>query len=501
MFEVQAVYGTLTSHKLTFEQKVAALAKHAENGLDLLNIPPRTHHFFQTGAINDLFEGHAPYRPRYTMPDYARFVAQGSAFLQLPPPQDLDELLFSLLTLYRHVPSITGFPVFLGDLDQLMEPFLVEHSDEAVRKKLRLFLNYLDRTITDSFCHANLGPTETRATHLILDVMAELQNAVPNFTIKYDPAVTPNGLMEKAIAYSLRCANPAVCNDVANRDSFHCDYGISSCYNILPLGGGAYTLSRITLTKLAEEAESIEHFLKVLLPECLNCLGDYMNERIGFLVEKSSFFESSFLIAEGLLHADRFVGMFGVTGLAESVNTLLRAQGLRFGRDKEADELGIQIMETIQSHVATLTAVHSPLYNNRFVLHAQVGLDSDVGITSGVRIPVGQEPENFFEHLRHSSRFHHYFPAGVGDIFPIAPTVGNNPAALLDVVRGAFSEGIHYMSFYAADSDLVRITGFLVKRSEMNKFRVEMPVLQNTTHLGMLNYDVNHLDRRKVRMV
>ena len=110
-----------------------------------------------------------------------------------------------------------------------------------------------------------------------------------------------------------------------------------------------------------------------------------------------------------------------------------------------------------------------------------MGLDSDVGITSGVRIPVGSEPESFADHLRHCARFHPYFPAGV--------------------VKGAFALGVHYMSFYSADTDLVRITGYLVKRSEMEKFRAHQVVLQNTTHLGTANYDVNRLAQRKVRMV
>lgn len=158
MFHSDSAFATLTSQTLTHEQKLMNLAKEAENAFDVLDIPPRTRHFFETGAINDLFEGHAPYRPRYILPDYGAFVRQGSAFLRLPPPQDLDELLFSLMTLYRHVPSITNFPVYLGNLDTLIDPFLDGWSDEEARRKLRLFLNYLDRTITDSFCHANLGP-------------------------------------------------------------------------------------------------------------------------------------------------------------------------------------------------------------------------------------------------------------------------------------------------------------------------------------------------------
>ena len=102
--------------------------------------------------------------------------------------------------------------------------------------------------------------------------------------------------------------------------------------------------------------------------------------------------------------------------------------------------------------------------------------------------------------MKHSSRYHKFFPAGVGDIFPIATHIKDNSDALLDVVKGAFNTGVHYMSFYAADTDLVRITGYLVKRSEMEKYNNDEVVLQNTTHLGAPNYEINKLAERKVRM-
>ena len=242
MFHSDSAFATLTSQTLTHEQKLMNLAKEAENAFDVLDTPPRTRHFFETGAINDLFEGHAPYRPRYILPDYGAFVRQGSAFLRLPPPQDLDELLFSLMTLYRHVPSITNFPVYLGNLDTLIDPFLDGWSDEEARRKLRLFLNYLDRTITDSFCHANLGPAATRAGRLLLEVLSEVQNTVPNFTLKYDPEVTPDAFAEAAIRCSLACSNPALCSHPANRDTFD-DYGVSSCYNISTTACRAVTTS------------------------------------------------------------------------------------------------------------------------------------------------------------------------------------------------------------------------------------------------------------------
>lgn len=495
------ILDTITSDKLTYEQKLKTLANIAEDELDVLNIPERARYYFSTGAINDLFEGHAPYRPRYIMPDYEKYLRNGSEFLRVKPAKTFDDAIFALMMIYHHVPSITSFPVFLGSLDKLLEPYANGLSDEEIKQKLRYFLTFLDRTIDDSFCHANLGPEETRVGNLILEVEEELQDTVPNLTIKYDKDITPDSFMEKAIQCSLKCSNPAICNDKANKDNYEGGYGISSCYNILPIGGGSYTLTRITLTKLAKETKDIDEFINKTLPECLKLIADYENERIKFIVEKSNFFNSSFLVKEGLISKDRFLPMFGVTGLAECVNTLLEDKGLHYGKDKEADDLGVRIMDKIEETVSTFNAEYSPLTENHFVLHAQVGLDSDLGVTSGVRIPVGEEPESFLDHLRHSSRYHHYFPAGVGDIFPIADNVKQNPSALLDIVKGAFDFGVHYMSFYSANTDLVRITGYLVKRSEMEKFDSGKAVIKQTTHLGSPNYKVNNLKERKVRLV
>ena len=101
-----------------------------------------------------------------------------------------------------------------------------------------------------------------------------------------------------------------------------------------------------------------------------------------------------------------------------------------------------------------------------------------MGISPGTRIPIGEEPEELIDHLRHCEKFHRYFPSGTGDIFPIDTTVHKNHDFLLDVIKGSFREGIRYLSFYAADSDVVRITGYLVKRSEIEKLERGENVLQ-----------------------
>jgi hypothetical protein len=120
-------------------------------------------------------------------------------------------------------------------------------------------------------------------------------------------------------------------------------------------------------------------------------------------------------------------------------------------------------------------------------------------VTSGVRIVVGDEPANLLDHLRHSARFHRFFPTGCSDIFPFDNTVLRNPGALLDIIKGAFTLGDKYCAFYASDSDLIRITGYLVKRSDMERYVRGEAVLQDNVINGSTNYRLNRLKDRRVR--
>lgn len=168
---------------LTYEQKVLTLAREAEASLNVLNISKEVQGLRDEGIICDLNEGNAPYRPRYIVPDYEKFMKQGSEFLGLEPAKDIWEATNNLLILYKHVPSITAMPVYIGNIDTLLDPFI--DNEEEAYKAIKLFLLHIDRTITDSFCHANIGPMETKAGRIILKVQRGLQTAIPNITLKY----------------------------------------------------------------------------------------------------------------------------------------------------------------------------------------------------------------------------------------------------------------------------------------------------------------------------
>jgi len=85
--------------------------------------------------ICDLNEGYAVYRPRYIVPNYDVYIQKGCKFLELPPPKDLDECLDGLLILYSHIPSITSFPVFIGNLDALLDPFIQDEEGDYIKVK------------------------------------------------------------------------------------------------------------------------------------------------------------------------------------------------------------------------------------------------------------------------------------------------------------------------------------------------------------------------------
>lgn len=499
------ILGVIKSPVLTHEQKVAAMANKADSLLEVLDLPEGLDELLNAPkdvqCICDLNEGHAPVRPRYIIPDYAKFMKEGSRFLQLAPPTDLYEAINNLLIFYKHVPSVTNFPVYVGALDELLEPFIDTVPRETAKKLLKMFMIHVDRTVLDSFSHANIGPKATKAGELILEVEGELEHAVPNITLKYEEGVTDDAFALKAVECALKSAKPSFANHKMFSRELTSEYVIASCYNGLPYGGGSYTLCRLILGNIAKRAENIRDFKENQLPYVMDIMARYMDERIRFEVEESGFFENNFLAKEGFISRDRFSAMYGLVGLAECVNILLEKEGIegRFGHSEAANDLGVEIMEQIDAFNKQHTNKYCEVSDCHFLLHAQVGLSDDFDISPGTRIPIGEEPQELIDHLLVLDRFHKYFVSGTGDIFPIDVTVHRNPEYVLDIVKGSFRRDLRYLSFYSSDSDVIRITGYLVKRSEMEKLKSGKAVLHDTTALGLDATKGCKILERKVR--
>lgn len=500
----QAIYHDLTDPTTSHEQKVTNLARAAENFLTVLDEPEGLDELmrcdFDTKCICNLNEGDAPYRPRYICIDFEKFLKEGSEFLQLGPAGDFYEALNNLMIMYHNIPSITNYPVYIGDLDTLLDPYITDLSDEEVKKALRLWLTMVDRTILDSFCHADIGPKATRFGYLLLQVEAELENAVPNLTMRVSKD-TPDEFVLAGIDCALHSAKPSFANDEMFRSELGDDYCIASCYNGLYKGGGSYTLCRLILSNIAKRSKSIEDFKTNQLPYVCDIMARYMDERIRFLVEESGWFQDSFLVTEGFVKQEKFTAMYGLVGMAECVNTLLEMEGCheRFGHSDRANQLGVEIMEIIKDFNDHHVNPYCECTGGHFLLHAQVGLADDKNCAPGTRIPIGEEPDELVDHLNVLKLFHHYFPSGTGDIFPMDLTVHKNPQYVLDIIRGGMGINLRYLSFYGSDSDVIRVTGYLVKRSEMEKLDAGHNVRQNTTGLGLGSVKNNKILDRRIR--
>jgi len=492
------ILNIIKDRKLTYEQKVLNLAQAAEDSLSVLNISREVQEYKDTGIICDLNEGNAPYKARYILPDYESFMRHGSKFLGLKPPEDIWEATNNLLILYKHVPSVTSFPVYAGNIDTLLEPFIKDETEAY--HAIKLFLTHMDRTLRSSFCHANIGPAPTKAGRLILKAERELQCATPSLTLKYNESTTDDFVID-AVRTALVTAKPSFANHDMFTREFGERYGIASCYNGLRIGGGSYTLVRLNLAFLAQRAKNTEDFLEGILPDAVQRMSSFMDEKIRFLVEESGFFDTSFLVQEGLLSRDKFTAMFGIFGLAECVNQLLKptAAEERFGRGERANRLGYAIIERLHKEVGLHHNRYCEATGGNFLLHAQVGIDSDKGVSPGCRIPIGEEPE-LMEHIIQSTVFHKFFPSGISDVFSFDKTVKQNPEYILDIIKGAFKENMRYFPFYSTDSDVVRITGYLVKRSDMEKLDEGNAVLMDNVVLGLGAVKNQRVLDRRVRV-
>jgi len=502
---VNDILTIVKSKELTPQQKLIALGNTSErifSPVDLLGYTEEELSFLENQMVCDLNEGYALYRPRYIVPNYEVFVKNGVQFLELDPPTDLDELLDGLLILYTHVPSITSFPVFIGHLDRLMEPFITDNEEDDY-KKIKRFLNHIDKTITDSFCHADIGPYETKAGVLILKAVMELGNPTPNMTIRYDKNKTSRSFAELAAKSCLLVSKPSFSNDVSYVEDVG-EHALCSCYNALPFAGGAHTLSRLRLGTIARGAKNNDDFINELLPRVAKSTLRMMDKRIKFIVEESNFFESSFLQREGFIDKDNFTAMFAIVGLADAVNVMLKEEGLEetFGQSTRGDELGHVIMNVLKDLVDNHEGVYASRTNNRYLLHAQVGAsidEEDKMNTPAHRVKVGQEP-TLIDHLRHSAPFHQYFPSGTGDLFAFDNTYVDHPGAVVDIIDGAFASGYRYITTYMKNTDLIRVTGYLVKKSEVEKLRNNQAVLRDTTVFGMGTDDCAQVFDRKLRV-
>ena len=328
-------------------------------------------------------------------------------------------------------------------------------------------------------------------------------NPTPNLTLKYDKEITPDDFLELAAYTSLIAAKPNIANDKKYRNDLG-DYAIVSCYNALLLGGGGFSLPRIRYGTVAASCDSLDEMLNDVFPKVIKSQLNMLDKKIDFTVEEAPFFKTHWLVKEGFIKQERFTGMAGMVGLADAVNHFLKLEGLdeTFGNSKRGDEIGLQLMQLHSDMVDAHEAKYCAATNHRYLLHSQVGAkinDEDYRNTPGHRIKVGQEPE-LPEHMTHSAKFQAFFKAGTGDIFNFDQTYEKKPKAVADIIKGLIDLDYRFFTTYMENQELIRVTGYLAKRSEMEKYRNGEAVMRDTTFCATGTDDIANILDRKVRI-
>jgi YjjI family glycine radical enzyme len=490
---------------LGYDQKLRRLAALAVEALPSPDLSDACAEALDKRVICDLFEGNAPYTARYILPDYERALRQGLEFLELEPPTDLDDALAFLQIMYSHVPSVTTYPVYLGDLDQLLTPYVDDTlSDDELDRKLRRFWIGIDRMLPDAFVHLDLGPADSRVTRSILRVERSLRQAVPNITLKVDPDVTPDDLVLDAVLTVFETGKPHFVNHPMMVADHGERYAAVSCYNSLKIGGGAHTLVRLNLKEVAlRHVGGVEPFLDETLPHYVELTAELAEARIRSLVDEQRFFETHWLATEGLIDIDRFSAMFGIFGLAECVGLLMEYEDrpdARYGHDADADALAVRVVERVAELVAARPMPYCEGGGGRCYLHSQGGIDVDVDVTAGTRIPVGDEPP-MLDHITTCAPHHQLFAAGISDIFHVDETAVRNPEAMVDIIRGAFASGMRDFTFNLDDNEFVRITGYLVRKSDLATIEHDGQVRHTSDHLAAGSEHSFHLTERAVTRI
>jgi len=134
------------------------------------------------------------------------------------------------------------------------------------------------------------------------------------------------------------------------------------------------------------------------------------------------------------------------------------------------------------------------------MLHSQAGLSTDADTTPGVRIAYGCEPDPV-THIKALAPHHRYYASGISEILTLDETVKANPAAVVQLCKGAFANGFREFTANVASNDLVRVTGYMIRLSDVARYNDEMGSRTNTTALGAEAARLTGILTRKPRVV
>jgi hypothetical protein len=162
--------------------------------------------------------------------------------------------------------------------------------------------------------------------------------------------------------------------------------------------------------------------------------------------------------------------MFGIFGLAECVNLLLAYDGThgsaRYGHDAANDALGRRVVERVAELVAQRPMPYCEGGNGFCYLHSQSGIDLDNDVTAGTRIPVGDEP-GMREHITPARRITGTSRRASATSSTSTRQRCATPGHGRHHPRAPSPVGMRDFTFNLDDNEFIRITGYLVRKSDL----------------------------------
>ena len=108
---------------------------------------------------------------------------------------------------------------------------------------------------------------------------------------------------------------------------------------------------------------------------------------------------------------------------------------------------------------------------------------------------------DLLDHISTCAPHHRLFAAGISDIFHVDETALRNPDAVVDIIRGAFRSGMRDFTFNYDGNEFVRITGYLVRKSDLAAVECGAPVRHTSDRLAAGSERNFHLTSRAVKRI
>ena len=299
------------------------------------------------------------------------------------------------------------------------------------------------------------------------------------------PERTPDDFLLDAVRTVFACGKPHFVNHPMMVGDLGERYAAVSCYNSLPIGGGSHTLVRLNLLEVGRQHDGpLESFFDDTLPHYVELTCELIEARIRYLVEEARFFEHSWLVHEGLLASTGSRRCSASSAWPRRSNLLMEREATpgTYGHDDGGQRTSYLVTGTVarlrgRSADAVLRGQRRAVLPPRPVGHRhrrrrdRRDPDPDRRRAAAVATPAPPSPRTTGSSRRGSA-------TSSTSTTPRAAT----PRPSSTSSAAAFAHGMRDVTFNLDSNDFIRITGYLVRKSDLE--RIDEGARHASTFLG-----------------